>query len=97
MSALFSRRVCTQGAEEAPSPDIEVNDNSDSMAYYRLTQSTGQPLCVSEAGGEEAPAPSLRLACECETPLLSGERNLSLVDSVGNDTTSILGAAAGSG
>lgn len=98
MSALALRCV----AEEAPPPPlpypssgIEVNDNSDSMAYYCLTQSTGVAFVCRRRQAGRKPGRSLWLLCECETPLLSGERNLTLVDSVGNDTMSILGTAAG--
>ncbi len=48
--------ACVHRGRGRGPPDIAVNDSSDSMAHYRLTQSTGWPLCVLEAGGEEAQA-----------------------------------------
>lgn len=74
-------RVYTEVAEEAPPPppDIEVNDNSDSMAYYGLTQKHWEAfVCV---GGRRGGSPGAlcgssvnvrRLCCQGERKPQSG-------------------------
>lgn len=101
MSALLLQWVRTQRLQKKPPPP-------NPPWYWREWQQWSHGILLPHTkhwvafvcvGGRRGGSPgslslSLRLVCECETPLLSGERNLSLVDSVGNDTISILGTAA---
>lgn len=93
MSALFFPvHVYTEVAEEAP---LILKWMTTVIAWH-ITGSHRAlgGLCVRRGQAGRKPGLFLWLASECETPLLSGQRNLSLVDSVGNDTISILGTAA---
>lgn len=98
----LQRARSTEAAASTPTgtpcpPPPPVSERMTTVIAWHITGSHKAlgSLCVGRRQPGRKPGLSLWLVCECETPLLSGETNLGLVDSVGYDTIlSILGVAA---